>query len=122
MIHCENPEFLDFVKKHLLYHKIIGISQYGDNQTAELILDNGTILIVQGNEGCGGCRTGWYYLTHLAGCDNAIMNVELVTDNLEEKYSLYVMTEDKRLNVLTYEGYDNGYYGVGFYITVKEKK
>ena len=108
MVHCESPEFLDFVKGHLLYHKIIDVIQYGDGQTAELILDNGTVLIAQGNEGCG-------------GCDNAIMNVELVTNGIEE-YSLYVMTEDKRLNILTYEGDDNGYYGVGFYITVKERK
>ena len=121
MIHCESPEFLDFVKEHLLYHKIIDVIQYGDGQTAELILDNGTVLIAQGNEGCGGCDNGWYYLTHISGCDNAIMNVELVTNGIEE-YSLYVMTEDKRLNILTYEGDDNGYYGVGFYITVKERK
>ena len=84
-------------------------------------MDNGTILIAEGNEGCDGCDNGWYYLTHLSGCDNAIMNVELVTNGIEE-YSLYVMTEDKRLNILTYEGDDNGYYGVGFYITVKERK
>ena len=121
MVHCESPEFLDFVKEHLLYHKIIDVIQYSDGQTAELILDNGTVLIAEGNEGCGGCSNGWYYLTHLSGCDNAIMNVELVTNGIEE-YSLYVMTEDKRLNILTYEGDDNGYYGVGFYVTVKERK
>lgn len=120
MIHCEEPGFLDFVKKHLLYHKIVDVIQH-DDQTAELTLDNGTVLITEGNVGCGGCSNGWYYLTHLAECDNAIMNVELVTEGIEE-YSLYVLTEDKRLNVLTYEGDDNGYYGIGFYITVKERK
>ena len=49
MVHCESPEFLDFVKGHLLYHKIIDVIQYDDGQTAELILDNGTVLIAQGN-------------------------------------------------------------------------
>ena len=122
MIHCEDSKFLDVVKEHLLYHKIIDVIQYSDGQTAELTLENGTVLITQGNEGCGGCSNGWYYLTHLASCDNAIMNVELITEGYDEKFSLYVMTEDKRLNVLTYEGSDNGYYGVGFYITVKERK
>lgn len=121
MIHCNDTNFISVLKEHLLYHKIINVIQ-DDDQTAELTLDNGTILIAQGNDGCGGCSNGWYYLTHLAECDNAIMNVELITEDYDEKFSLYVMTEDKRLNVLTYEGTDNGYYGVGFYITVKERK
>lgn len=116
--HCEDSNFVEFMKEQLLFHKIVDVKY--DDQTAEITLDNGVELIAMGNEGCGGCSNGWYYLTHAAECDSAIMDVELVTEG-DEKYSIFVMTEDKRINILTYEGHDNGYYGVGFHVEVVEK-
>lgn len=91
------------------------------DQTAEITLDDGVELIAMGNEGCGGCSNGWYFLTHVETCDNAIMGVEVLNEQ-EERYSIFVMTEDKRINMLTYKGYDNGYYGVGFYLEVIRKE
>ena len=84
-------------------------------------LNNGTVLIARGNQGCGGCGNGWYYLTELNKCDNAITNVELVEVG-ECVYSIYVYAADDRINLLTYEGGDNGYYGTGYTLTVQVKE
>lgn len=119
--HCESEDFLPFLQEQLLYRKIVKVEEHGDEQTVDLTLDNGVVLRAHGNEGCGGCGNGWYFLTHVETCDNAIMGVEILNEQ-EERYSVFVMTEDKRINMLTYEGYDNGYYGVGFYLEVIRKE
>lgn len=96
----------------------------GDN----LILDNGIILEVVANEGCGGCSNGWYSITKLNEVDNAITNVEFVCDgDVEDKenyddtsYKIFVFCEDTRIKLLQVDGSDgNGYYGTGYTIRIK---
>lgn len=118
--HCEDNDFAQFVKEQLMFRKVVEVREV-DDQTAELTLDNGVVLVAEGNEGCGGCGNGWFYLTALNTCDNAITCVELV-EEVEELYSIYVYAADNRINLLTYEGYDNGYYGVGYTLHIKVKK
>ena len=84
--HCEDNGFEQFVKEQLLFRKVVKVREV-DDQTAELTLDNGVVLVAEGNEGCGGCGNGWYFLTALNTCDNAITNVEIVEEN-EEVYSI----------------------------------
>ena len=115
--HCEDIGFEDFVREQLLFHKVVNVVELSD-QVAELTLDNGVVLVAEGNEGCGGCGNGWFYLTALNTCDNAITNVEIVEEN-EGLYAIYVYSADNRINLLTYEGEDNGYYGVGYTLRVK---
>lgn len=115
--HCEDNDFEGFVHEQLLFHKVVNVVEVSD-QVAELTLDNGIILVAEGNEGCGGCGNGWFFLTALNTCDNAITNIEFV-EECEELYSIYVYSADNRINLLTYEGYDNGYYGVGYTLRVK---
>ena len=98
----------------------------------KLILDNGIILEVITNEGCGGCSNGWYSITKLNEVDNAITDVQFICDDIEpnEKndysdtsYKIFVFCEDTRINLLQVDGSDgNGYYGTGYAITVKRKK
>ncbi len=91
-----------------------------------LHLDNGMILAVGGNEGCGGCPSGYYELTDLNGVDNAITNVvveEEFSDEYRETdghYRVFVITEDMNQSlVASFEGSDgNGYYGSGWWLTV----
>ena len=116
--HCSDEGFNDYVKELLLFHKVVFVQARND-QDAELVLDNGTVLEVYGNEGCGGCENGWYYLTALNKCDNAITNVEVVQDEYETVFSIFVYADDTRINLVTYEGDDNGYYGTGYYLRVK---
>ena len=64
---CDEKEI-----KELLIGRKVKVE--GDN----LILDNGIILEVIANEGCGGCSNGWYSITKLNEVDNAITDVQLI--------------------------------------------
>ena len=95
----------------------------------ELQLDNGLILEIVGNIGCGGCSSGNYELQELNGCDNAITNVEFVCDDNtndkydETSYKIFVLAADKRIKLLQVDGDDgNGWYGTGYSIIVKIKE
>lgn len=119
--HCTDKDFKSFITDTLLFRKVVKVEEISD-QEAELTLDNGVVLVAEGNEGCGGCGNGWYFLTALNACENAITNIEFVEDGCETCYSIFVYAMDNRINLLTYEGDDNGYYGVGYTIHIKETK
>lgn len=119
-------DFEEKIKNEILYHKIVKISQIGD-QTAEFVLDNGKILEFNGNEGCGGCSNGWYYIEKILDKlpDNAITDVKFSVDNITSEYygntyQIFIFYENEELNLISYTGGDNGYYGEGFSVTVKE--
>lgn len=97
----------------------------GDN----LILDNGIVLEVIANEGCGGCSSGWYSIIKLNEVDNAITNVEfdcdgdVANEDDDTSYKIFVFCEDTRIKLLQVDGSDgNGYYGTGYTIIVKQKE
>ena len=97
----------------------------GDN----LILDNGIVLEVIANEGCGGCSSGWYSITKLNEVDNAITNVEfdcdgdVANEDDDTSYKIFVFCEDTRIKLLQVDGSDgNGYYGTGYTIIVKQNE
>lgn len=118
---CDEKEI-----KELLIGRKVKVD--GDN----LILDNGIILEVVANQGCGGCSSGWYSITKLNEVDNAITNVEFECDDIESNeendyndtsYKIFVFCEDTRINLLQVDGSDgNGYYGTGYEIIVKQKE
>lgn len=98
-----------------------------------LLLDDGTVLDVRGNEGGCCCGAGDYELTTLNGVDNAIMSVQIDTgykdgeeresyfDGGEQWYRIFVYAQNEQLLLAEFEGDDgNGYYGTGFQITVKK--
>lgn len=118
------PELRKDMKQALLYHSIVKVEEV-DGQTGRLILDDGTRLIVIGNEGCGGCGNGWFYLTKLNTCENMITDVKCSDDfdDGDEVFSLFVYSVNQpATEVLRYEGYDNGYYGTGYrvYVEIEE--
>lgn len=106
------------IKELLMYRKVVKVE--GDT----LFLDNGTSLEFVGNQGCGGCSSGWYDVTELNGCDNVITNVEFecedVGNNFSYSYKIFVYAEDKKIKLVQVDGSDgNGYYGTGYTIKVK---
>lgn len=104
------------LERLLLFRKVVKVTTI-DDMTAEITLDNGVILHTRGNEGCGGCSNGWYYLEELNACDNAITNVEVRVNMAETEFSIFVFADNQEVNLVTYTGDDNGYYGTGFYLT-----
>ena len=118
--HSDDANFEEEVKKLLLYRKIIKADKQ-DEQTGVLTLDNGMQLIVKGNEGCGGCGNGWYYLDELNDCDNIITNVECILDGYEFDgvYHIFIYADNKKINCVQYSGSDNGYYGTGYHLFIK---
>ena len=93
-----------------------------------LICKDGTIIEIGTNEGCGGCSNGWSSfkdLKKLEENNNVITNIEVkyTEDGYNDKFTMFVYYEDNKINQLHGDdGYGNGYYGGGFYITIKEIK
>lgn len=114
-LHSDDFDFDARMKDLLLYHRIVFAKITGD-QEGILVLDNGTRLEIKGNEGCGGCGNGWYYLQELNACNNAITNVECSDD--KETYNIFVYAENQKVKCLEVTGSDNGYYGTGYSVTV----
>ncbi len=114
--HSDDGNFQKKVENLLLFRKVVSVKEV-DDQTAELTLDNGIVLVTEGNEGCGGCGNGWYYLTALNRCDNAITQVECEDDG--DTYNIFVFAENEKITLVQYDGYDNGYYGTGYTLSVR---
>ena len=93
---------------------------------AQILLDDGTVLLLEGRDGGCACSAGCYSLEHLASLgdvDNIITNVVFHNDPQEDngEYSIFVFADNKKINLATFEGHDgNGYYGTGYYITVRK--
>lgn len=91
-----------------------------------LTCKDGTIIEIATNEGCGGCGSGWSSfedLKKLEENNNVITNIEVkyIEDGWEDdEFTMFVYYEDNTINQLKGDdGYGNGYYGGGFYITIK---
>ena len=112
---CLDAQACAEVEKLLIGRKVIEVT-IDDKQDARLLLDNGVVLRTCGNQGCGGCWNGWYFLEELNRCDNAITSVEVVNES-DEQFSIFVFADNTKINLVTYEGQDNGYYGTGFRLT-----
>ena len=108
----------------------------------ELICNDNTKIIVEENAGCGGCGNGWSHidLKCLENNQNVITNVfteyeiDIAKRHLSN-YNKWDYDEDDRFKIFVYyqdsyynynsreviqgnDGYGNGYYGGGFYITI----
>jgi hypothetical protein len=105
----------------LIGRRVVGVAD------ETLTLDDGTVLVFAGNEGCQaiGCGHGDYRLTELNGVDNVITSVEF--DDAPDgaygdgngRYRLFVLAGETRVNLATFEGTDgNGYYCSGYEVYV----
>lgn len=68
------------IEELLLGHKVTA------DDYDKLILDNGVVLQINPNIGCGGCESGNYYLEHISSVNNAITNVEFVNEHEDSEY------------------------------------
>ena len=93
-----------------------------------LTCKDGTIIEIATNEGCGGCSNGWSSfngIKKLEENNNVITSIEVKYNSKlwQDEFIMYVYYEDSSINILNGDdGYGNGYYGGGFYITIKSVK
>lgn len=118
-------ENLEDLKELLIGRKIVEV----DDDDEALILDNGVRLYPVGNEGCGGCVAGRWWIEHLAPYDHAITGVKIAEEDFTEDYNancdhivrvfVWAESEVKATEIITAKGYeDNGFYGQGYEIYV----
>lgn len=112
------------IEELLLGHKVTA------DDYDKLILDNGVVLQINPNIGCGGCESGNYYLEHISSVNNAITNVEFVNEHEDSEYDdfdaeyyqhykIFVIADGMTTELLDVYGTDgNGYYGTGYTINV----
>ena len=92
-----------------------------------LTCKDGTIIEIETNGGCGGCANGWSSfedLKKLEENNNIITNIEVkyTEDGWDDddEFTMFIYYEDNTINRLKGDdGYGNGYYGGGFYVTIK---
>lgn len=118
------------IRALLLGHKIDKIAD------DHLRLDDGTVMRIVPNEGCGGCASGNYWISEINEADNIITAVDVVEAKKpcddewcapdhkycepDWVYSVFVVVEDRRFTLFAVEGNDgNGYYGTGYELLVR---
>ena len=121
--HCNGKDF-DF----LIGKSIKKVESKGGMLAKEgyiLTCNDGTIIEIEINEGCGGCENGWSSfedLKKLEGNNNVITNIKVEYSKdywSVDKFTMFIYYEDGTINELIGDdGYGNGYYGGGFYVTI----
>lgn len=116
----------------LLGRRIVGartcekpVVRYPRPQTiGVLTLDDGTVIEVIPNQGCGGCYSGWADVESVAAAPNIITRVEVVRDEPDrwsDRWRLFVVAGDERINVVSSlcPDYEGDWYGHGFMLLVR---
>lgn len=106
--------------ENLLVGRKILKSEQKDDFTIHLTLDDGQVVQVQGNMGDYKDGDGFFPITSIAKAlpGGRIMGVSSESDEWEEHFTLFVMTEGDKMPLVEFEGSDNGYYGSGFWLQV----
>ncbi len=118
----------DALREALFGRSVVSVQIGDDDYSPEgrVLLDDGTELILQGNEGGCSCGGGDYALTRLNdmpinGITNVEVDVEKIGSDTRLTYRIFVLAQDERFELAAFEGDDgSGYYGSGFWFTVKE--
>ena len=111
-------ELAELLNKELIGQRITEIT------TEKIVLDNGTVLTIELNQGCGGCWAGWAEMEIVPNNPNieaAVMNVEYKdTDNeCSDSFKIFIyMANNTSVTMEGNNGNDNGYYGSGFWVSV----
>lgn len=93
-----------------------------------LVLDDGTVLWLAGNDGGCSCGAGDYPLERVARVDNIITSARVECSPTGDEapeggsgtYRIFVVADAVEINVAEFVGTDgNGYYGTGFALTVE---
>ena len=115
----------DALREAMFGRSVVSVQIDDDDYSPEgrVLLDDGTELILHGNDGGCSCGGGDYALTRLNDMPiNGITNVEIDVDEHDGyslTYRIFVLAQDQRFELAAFEGNDgSGYYGTGFWFTV----
>jgi hypothetical protein len=87
-----------------------------------LKLDNGVVLSIEPNFGCGGCPSGSYGIDELNDVPNVITSVKFKEKGHSDVFKIFVYSETSKIKMLEVSGDEgNGYYGYGYTISVTKK-
>jgi hypothetical protein len=125
----KNYEDLDFlIGKSIV--KVLGYDDLSDKVVDYcLVCSDGTRVVVELNEGCGGCGRGWSELTgleKLAENNNAITNIRYEWGEGDEydesRFTAFIYHCDNKYSTVMGDiGYDDvGCYGSGYWVTIKK--
>ena len=129
--HCNGKDFNFLIGKSISKVESKKVKDEYDDLVDGYVLtcNDRTIIEVVTNEGCGGCSNGWSSFNDLKKLEennNIITNikVEYSKDGWEDdEFKMFVYYEDGQINELNGDdGYGNGYYGGGFYVTIRDIK
>jgi hypothetical protein len=109
------------VRELLLGRRVVRVER-DDTAGGRFLLDDLTVVDVYPNEGCSGCGSGWFEMTHLAEVDNVITDVRLEEtddDCGNQAYRVFVVADATEINLLAVEGDEgSGCYGAGYTLHV----
>lgn len=114
----EGYELAEFLNNELVGHRLTEITD------TEIKLDNGVVLTIEPNEGCGGCWAGWAEMNIVPSNPNleaAVMNLEYkdTDDEYSDSFKIFIyMADNTSITMEGNNGNDNGFYGSGFWISV----
>lgn len=119
----DTVELCKDLSDYIYGQSIVEINRHDCGDILDLVLGNGLVLRVASNEGCGGCANGWYCCDEVIDTGtqgNIITKVEVKQpeDCENGTYTLFIYSQDKRILEAGFSGCDNGYYGVGIYVSV----
>lgn len=99
--------------------------RWSSQAEGRLVLDDGTVVYLVGNDGGCSCGAGDYDLEKVAAVDNVITSARVECSPAGDEvdgdgtYRIFVVAEAVEINVAEFVGSDgNGYYGTGFALTV----
>lgn len=121
----KNGKDFDFLigKSIVKVEKFKEKGMFDDVNNYKLTCHDGTIIIVEENEGCAGCGNGWSNFEELKKLENnrniiTAINVEYED---EDRFKMFVYYQHGGINQLIGDdGYGNGYYGGGFYVLIDD--
>lgn len=129
--HKDGRDFDFLIGKSIVkveYERLGNEYQYGQPMGYKLTCDDGTIIVIALNDGCV-CGEGCSSFDDLAKLEenhNVITNVECEYSKdaySGDKFTLFIYYADNTINQLQGDdGYGYGWYGGGFYVTIKEVK
>ncbi|MCI8575834.1 MAG: hypothetical protein HFI09_05125 [Bacilli bacterium] len=123
---CDGSDFEFLIGKSIVKVEEKTKNVYGDLVDSYILTcKDKTIIEIETNTGCGGCGNGWSSfedLKKLENNHNAITGVKCVYSREYSddcRFKLFIYYQNDTLTLEGDDGYGNGYYGGGFYVTIK---